>query len=97
MLLPGEVKEMYGEEPKDVNSVSQKHRMIRYDDKRVTLSAGLHKPWWYHSTDFLRSPEVEDACPFLQYIFPSKDSDKWKQWQRLRTEEEKQPWHGIGA
>lgn len=94
MLWPEQVKVMFGA----VGWEDQGERYsIHHGDEHVTIPAALHKPWWYHSSALLHSSEMNDACPFLNYVFPLEQSEKWKEWQRLSGEEGKQHWQGIGS
>lgn len=98
MLWPEQVEEMFGIAEGSVRISGQDLHQVRHDGKRITVPAAVHKPWWYHSSELLRSPEMDNACPFLQYIFPSEQSEKWKEWQRLvLSSEDKKQWQGIGA
>jgi hypothetical protein len=39
--------------------------------KSITVPIGFHKPWWYHSNALLLSPEMQQACPYLPFVFTS--------------------------
>lgn len=95
MLWPEQVEEMFGAPPR--GQTDKERHWVHRDGKQITMPAGLHKPWWYHSSELLLSPEMKSACPFLRYVFPSEQSEKWKEWQSLRSDEEKNHWKGIGA
>ena len=96
MLWPEQVVAMFGAAQTADLSSNQRHRII-HDGTEITVPAAVHKPWWYHSSELLHSTVMNNACPFLQYVYPTEQSEKWKEWQRLRPAEDKLHWQGIGA
>jgi hypothetical protein len=35
----------------------------------LLVPIGFHKPWWYHPNTILLSPTLQQACPYLPFIF----------------------------
>jgi len=48
--------------------------LIKYNRMKsgggTTVPIGLHKPYWYHTKEFLNSPFMKQECPFLEHILP---------------------------
>jgi hypothetical protein len=91
MLWPEQVLAMYGDgAPLTGDPPQQARHEIIHDGEIITVPAGVHKPWWYHSSELLLSNEMNGACPFLKYIVPPKESSsQFKNWESLDKQEQK--------
>ena len=81
MLLAEDIPALYGvvnkgndEDNNNNNDNNNKGIMdgqptIRFEGRTVTVPVGFHKPWGYQPNEFLRSKEMDNACPLLRYIF----------------------------
>ena len=84
MLWPEEAMQMYGSPSEDLSSPKPSHDfVVHHEGKTITVPAGVHKPWWYQGTKLLLSQEMDNACPFLKYIFHPEQS-RWKEWQNFQ-------------
>eukprot|EP00977_Amphora_coffeiformis_P004354 scaffold923_cov171-Amphora_coffeaeformis.AAC.12 len=70
-LFPAEVMAMYGNGD-DASGATTPEVSL------ATIPIGFHKPWWYHSNEVLLSPTMQQACPFLPFIFEPKMS-RWEE------------------
>jgi hypothetical protein len=89
MLLPEHVQEIYGGTgAPSSRDVAEK---INFDGQFFTMPAAFHKPWWYLPNALLRSPDMEDACPFLGYLFQPEQS-RWHEFEK-----EEHSWGSVGS
>jgi len=90
ILLPEHVQRLYGTDIQidtDIGNAEQ----IRFEGQTLTIPGAFHKPWWYLPNSLLRSPSMENACPFLGFLFKPEQS-RW-----LEFKEETISWAGIGT
>jgi hypothetical protein len=95
MLWPEQAWKLYGL-PTDLKrdlrgSIITGKPFVWIDGQRVTIPNGVHKPWWYHPNDLVRSKAMANACPFLPYIF-TPEMSRWEE-----ATKEKPAWVGIGT
>jgi hypothetical protein len=95
MLWPEQVWAMYGF-PQDVKrdlrgSIVTGRPFVWLEGQKLTIPNGVHKPWWYHPNELLRSDKLASGCIFSQYIFTPKMS-KWKDKAK-----DNKPWVGVGS
>jgi Protein of unknown function (DUF5672) len=61
--------------PNDKSSPQQQQQhQIQVQGQTWTIPGAFHKPWWYIPKSIILSPEMEEACPFLQFIFTPNDA-----------------------
>jgi hypothetical protein len=53
-----------------------------------TVPIGFHKPWWYHSNEILLADAMQQACPYLPFVF-TPEMSRWKEVKHELT------WRGI--
>jgi hypothetical protein len=95
MLWPEQTWDLYGL-PEDLThdlrgAVITGRPSVWIDGKRLTIPNGIHKPWWYHPNELIRSDAMAKGCPFSQYIFTPQMS-RWEE-----ANKELQPWVGLGT
>jgi hypothetical protein len=92
MMFPEDAMDVYGVPPGNAEILSNSSRPQISDNegRALTIPIGVHKPFWYHSNDLLRSKAMRMACPFLPYIFTPEMS----RWQEFVPEKQ---WAGIGT
>jgi hypothetical protein len=85
MMWPEDAMDMYGAPPgkEDILSKSSRPRISDNNGRALTIPVGMHKPFWYHSNELLRSKEMHQACPFLPYIFTTNMS-RWRDFEPER-------------
>jgi hypothetical protein len=54
----------------EIHHNNKRHEII-HDEEIITVPAGVHKPWWYHSSELLLSDEINIVGAFLKYIVVS--------------------------
>jgi hypothetical protein len=94
MLWPEQVLDSYGtggnaqSDLRGAMSTGRPHTFMD-DGTKLTIPNGIHKPWWYHPNEMLRSDSMTKACPFLQYLF----DPSMCRWEELQPKER---WVGVG-
>lgn len=63
---------------------------VWFEHRKLTIPNGVHKPWWYHSNDLIRSNQVTKGCRFLPYIF-TPDMSRFEELNK-----DVKPWVGVG-
>jgi hypothetical protein len=43
-----------------------------------TVPIGFHKPWWYHSNEILLAEAMQEACPYLPFVF-TPEMSRWEE------------------
>lgn len=88
MLLPEHVQRLYGD---GAPSSQETAEQIIFDGQFLTIPGAFHKPWWYLPNALLRSPGMEDSCPFLGYLFQPEQS-RWHEFEK-----EEHSWGSVGS
>jgi hypothetical protein len=92
MMWPEDAMDLYGAPPgkDEILSKSSRPRISDNEGRALTIPIGIHKPFWYHSNELLRSKSMHQACPFLPYIFTPNMS----RWREFAPEKQ---WVGVGT
>ena len=79
-MFPDEVVAMFGTGNDDDHNDDAMPSSKESDVTSATIPVGFHKPWWYHSNEVLLSSTMQQACPFLPFIFEPEMS-RWEEVQ----------------
>jgi hypothetical protein len=95
-LWPDEVVDVYPASPEqtvlDKSFAAGRPKLSSIDNEReIVIPNGVHKGWWYHPEEMLRSEALSDVCPFLPYIYNTK-MNRYDEYTQDR-----QHWAGIGT
>jgi hypothetical protein len=95
-LWPEEVSEVYftpsDQHAHNVLVAKDRPKITSVDgDVDLVIPNGVHKTWWYHPDEMLRSEVMADSCPFLPYIYTS-NMNRYDEYTQ-----EKQMWIGVGS
>lgn len=81
-LFPEQVLSLYGTSQHDEHKEFVTE-VIQAEQEFLSVPVGFHKPWWYHSNEWLLSPAMRNACPLLPFVFLPEMS----RWERPRDGE----------
>jgi hypothetical protein len=72
------------------NPTKPRRQISNQNGRVLTVPVGLHKPFWYHPTELLRSESMRQSCPFLPYIF-TPEMSRWRAFGSVTQ------WAGVGS
>jgi len=92
-LWPKDALDLYGFTSSTTDTLSSRP-LFSYDDQYFTVPYGIHKAFWYHPNDLLRSDALHSVCPFFKWVFDPSMS----RWRNVEdTAPELDSWRGIGT
>lgn len=66
-LWPEDVVDLYGGGPMGADHIVVPRIVVQ--GRTLTVPTGFHKPWAYQPKDLILSIQLDQACPFLRYVF----------------------------
>jgi hypothetical protein len=66
-LWPEDVVDIYGGGPMGADHSGVPRIVVQ--GRTLTVPTGFHKPWAYQPKDLILSIQLDQACPFLRYVF----------------------------
>lgn len=84
-LWPQDALELYDSTSTSLETLSSRP-LFSYNDRWYTVPYGIHKAFWYHPNDLLRSDALQGVCPFFKYVFVPAMS-RWREIEVDQHEE----------
>ena len=90
-LWPDDALELYDSTDSSMDTLASRP-VFQYSERWYTAPFGIHKAFWYHPNELLRSDALHEVCPFFKYVFEPSMS-RWRNVQDGHSDNE---WIGIG-
>ena len=93
-LWPEDALELYDSTSTSMDTLSSRP-VFQYSGRWYTAPFGIHKAFWYHPNELLRSDTLREVCPFFQFVFEPSMS-RWREIDDGRSPDVNAKWIGVG-